>query len=89
MRSDDDEIHRSVESHFELKSVDLRKSSESEVEYDFHVKSVDLRICESAVWVEFDAKWWPVLAEFDDYHFASTLVEVIGCNFSPKMYLGV
>ena len=57
MRSDDlsfrirfdDEIHRSVESHFELKSVDLRKSAESEVEYDFHVKSVDLRICESAV----------------------------------------
>ena len=45
MRSDDDEIHRSVESHFELKSVDLRKSAESEVEYDFHVKSVDLRIC--------------------------------------------
>ena len=49
MRSDDDEIHRSVESHFELKSVDLRKSAESEVEYDFHVKSVDLRICESPV----------------------------------------
>ena len=48
MRSDEVEIHRSVESQFELKSVDLRKSAltlvESQFEYGFHLKSVDLRI---------------------------------------------
>ena len=73
MRSDEVEIHRSVESQFELKSVDLRKSAESQFDAKWWIwfsceirRSANLRIC-SLSWI------WPVLAEF-------------GCNFSPKMY---